>query len=76
MRKLILSIGIRSLLFICALEFFLSFGGLIFITFRDLQNTLLSEKGEYKIMCYGESITVYGSDSAYPRYLELSLMND
>ena len=75
MKKLIFSIGIRSLLFICALEFFLSFGGLVFIAFRNAQNALLSKKGDYKIMCYGESITVYGNESSYPRYLE-AILND
>jgi len=56
---------------IVALEIGLRFSGFIILSLQERSNRLsLLEKGEYIILCLGESTTADGGDNSYPRWLE------
>jgi tetratricopeptide (TPR) repeat protein len=56
---------------IAALEIGLRLSGFIILSLQERANRLsLLEKGEYVILCLGESTTADGGDNSYPRWLE------
>ncbi len=60
-------------LFLCIvlLEIGLRVGGFVLLSLQEYRNTIsLRQKGEYRIMCLGESTTALGGEYAYPRQLE------
>lgn len=59
------------LLGVVLLEIGLRIGGFIFLYFQERANIAsLEEKGEYVILCLGESTTQAGGVTSYPRQLE------
>jgi Tfp pilus assembly protein PilF len=60
-------------LFLCVilLEVGLRLGGFILLSLQELRNRAsLMQRGEYRIMCLGESTTFLGGKYSYPRQLE------
>ncbi|MFH1037519.1 MAG: tetratricopeptide repeat protein [PVC group bacterium] len=56
---------------IVLLEIGLRIGGFIFLYLQERANLAsLTQRGEFVIMCLGESTTALGGDNAYPRQLE------
>ena len=59
------------LLCIVLLEIGLRIGGAIFLVRQKKENAVsLKKRGEYRILCIGESTTAYGGEKSYPRQLE------
>ena len=59
------------------LEAGLRLAGLSYLTWQDYQNSRAlkkEDKGEYRILCLGESTTALGGEDAYPRQLERILI--
>ncbi|MBF0386082.1 MAG: hypothetical protein HQL27_09490, partial [Candidatus Omnitrophica bacterium] len=52
------------------LEIILRLGGVLYSSFRKNNNFKYAPGGAYKILCLGESTTMMGEDSSYPRQLE------
>jgi Flp pilus assembly protein TadD len=58
-------------LFFVLLEIGLRLGGFIFLTLQEYRNKVsLMQKGEYRILCLGESTTAAGGKDSYPSQLE------
>jgi Tfp pilus assembly protein PilF len=54
-------------LFFVLLEIGLRLGGFIFLSLQEHRNKVsLMQKGEYRIICLGESTTAFGSNDSYP----------
>lgn len=53
------------------LEIALRFGGFMFLFLQEHRNIAsIRQKGEYRIMCLGESTTALGDKNSYPSQLE------
>ena len=60
-------------LFLCfiLLEAGLRLGEFVFLSLQEHRNIVsLKQKGQYRIMCLGESTTAFGGNSSYPAQLE------
>ncbi|MBU4468464.1 MAG: tetratricopeptide repeat protein [Candidatus Omnitrophica bacterium] len=73
-------LAIKKKVFLVTFGIFLSFilleiglrmGGFIFLSLQEYRNTAsIKQKGEYVILCIGESTTASGGNNSYPRQLE------
>lgn len=62
------------ILTVAILEAMLRFGGWFFFTFQERANRFsLDRRGDYRILCLGESTTALGGEHSYPRQLETIL---
>lgn len=69
-QKIFLVIGSLGLIFII-LEITLRIGGFIFLVLQKHRNIAsIRQRGEYRIMCLGESTTALGGNDSYPSQLE------
>ncbi len=58
-------------IYLVLLEVGLRIGGGIFLSLQEYRNRVsIKQKGEYRIMCLGESITATGGKNSYPAQLE------
>jgi tetratricopeptide (TPR) repeat protein len=58
-------------LFLAFFESLLYLGGKSFMIFQNnIHNAAVKEKGEYRILCLGESLTALGGEKSYPKQLE------
>ena len=52
-------------------ELGLRLGGVVFLSLQEYRNVRsIMGKGEYRIMCIGESTTAFGGEDSYPAQLE------
>ncbi|MDD5255677.1 MAG: tetratricopeptide repeat protein, partial [Candidatus Omnitrophica bacterium] len=64
-------IFLGAVLFLILLETGLRAGGSLFLLQQDYRNSVsLKQKGEYVILCLGESTTAFGGGDSYPSQLE------
>lgn len=72
MRKLVLII-FGLFLTALILEAALRLAGFTYLAWQDYQNSRAlkeADKGEYRILCVGESTTAFGGENSYPKQLE------
>ncbi|MFH0754398.1 MAG: hypothetical protein V2A70_07520 [Candidatus Omnitrophota bacterium] len=60
-------------LYVIVLEILIRSGGGIFGLWQRFQNERGLDKGVYKIMCLGDSVTIHGGENSYPAQMEKML---
>ncbi len=69
--KKILRVCVEALVYLVLLEAGLRIGGFVFLKNQEAFNkSAAGRKGDYRIMCIGESSTALGGKDSYPRQLE------
>jgi len=65
----------RLLLVLVLVEIGLRISGYTYVALQDIQNRWSTENDAYRILVLGDSMTVYGGSTSWPRQLENLLNN-